>query len=53
MNRVRRILPAGLLAVIGLQHLVLLAFGGFLLWIGWDLLRVLWRFAYGFISLFS
>lgn len=46
-------LPAGVFAVAGLQLAVLLAFSGFLLWIGWDMVKVLWRFFYGIFSLFS
>lgn len=53
MNFMRRILPAGVLAIAGVQYLMLLAFGGFLLWIGWDLFKVLWRFIYGLVSLFG
>ena len=53
MDLMRRILPAGVFAVAGLQLAVLLAFSGFLLWIGWDIVKVLWRFFYGLFSLFS
>lgn len=53
MDLMRRILPAGVFAVAGLQLAALFAFSGFLLWIGWDIVKVLWRFFYGLFSLFS
>lgn len=53
MELMRRIFPAGVFAVAGLQLVALVAISGFLLWIGWDIVKVLWRFFIGLFSLFS
>ncbi|WP_201210983.1 hypothetical protein [Rhodocyclus purpureus] len=56
MNHTHRFLatalPAGFYSLAGLQLLAFIAVSGFLLWIGWDIAKVLWRFLVGFFSLF-
>lgn len=53
MNLLRSLIPAGVLVVSGVQLAILLAVAGLLLWIGWDLAAVLWRFLVGLTGLLT
>ncbi|MFN4352487.1 MAG: hypothetical protein ACK4F6_16925 [Hylemonella sp.] len=53
MNLLRSLVPAGVLVVSGVQLAIMLAVAGLLLWIGWDLIAVLWRFLVGLVGLLA
>jgi hypothetical protein len=53
MNLLRSLIPAGVLVASGVQLAILLALACLLLWVGWDLAAVLWRFLVGLAGLLA